>query len=203
MRILIDMDGVTVALLEEWIRRYNQIWNDNLKVSDIKSWSVHEWVKPECGKRVYEILKHRGLFDNLRPHDGAIETITEIVHRGHDVRFCTAPPSADAALGKVEWVTREFAHLDFNASHVMQLHDKAWINADALIDDKPETIIKWKSWSKTPHPNFTAPVIMAIAHPYNRDCAEVADVYAESSEDMAAAWATILSAVKRLESIRQ
>lgn len=202
MRILIDMDGVTVALLEEWIRRYNVLWDDNLPISAIKSWSVHEWVKPECGKRVYEILYHRGLFDNLRPHDGAIEAITQLHEDGHDIRFATATPTADAAKGKMNWIAREFKHLGFGTSHVMQLHDKTWINADILIDDKAETIKKWKAWSETPHPKFTTPVIMAVAHPYNRDCEDVADVYAESSTDMQAAWSTILSAVRKLESER-
>jgi 5'(3')-deoxyribonucleotidase len=189
------MDEITVDLMTEWLRIYNLEWKDNLARDAVKDWDFHKFVKPECGKKVYEILKRPGLFDHLQPHEGAVEAITDLVNHGHDVRFATAPPSSDAARGKIEWVKRTFAHLRFGIDHVLQLHDKAWLNADILIDDKPATI---KEWAKKP-----GCVIMAIAHPHNRDCEGIAHVYAESYKDTKRAWKIIVEAIHKLEKERK
>ncbi len=191
MRVLIDMDEITVDLINEWLRAYNQEWSDNVKRADITDWDFHKFVKPACGKKVYDILKRPGFFDYLPPHAGAVDAITELVEHGHDVRFATAPPSSDAARGKIEWVMREFKHLDFGISHVLQLHDKSWLNADVLIDDKPQTIKEWAN-----KPGCT---IMTIAHPHNKDCKDIADVYAQSYKDTKKAWKTIVNAINNLE----
>jgi len=195
LRILVDMDEITVNLMSDWLRIYNQEWNDNLTHDKILDWDVHQFVKPECGKKIYQILKRPGLFDYLPPMPGAVDSITELVKAGHDVRFATAPPSSDAARGKIEWVLRNFGHLDFKIDHVMQLHDKAWINADVLVDDKPDTIKKWHMLDR----GFgNDPVVMAIAHPWNTNCSDIADVYAKSYKEPEKAWKTIVSAIHKL-----
>lgn len=190
LRILVDMDEITVDLLTEWIRIYNLEWDDDITREALKDWDFHKFVKPECGKKVYQILQRPGLFDYLPAHKGAVEHITKLVNDGHDVRFATASPSPDAARGKIEWVKRHFKHLDFGISRVLQLHDKAWLNADVLIDDKPQTIKEWAS-----KPNCT---IMSIEHPHNRMVSSVPDVYAVGYQDMERAWKTVYSAICEL-----
>lgn len=195
MRILFDMDGVAAALLEEWLRRYNIQWQDNMTHADIKSWGVHEWVKPECGRRVFEILHQSDLFDSLRPHDGAIEFITKTAERGHDCLFATAAPGPEAARGKMSWAMRHFAHLGWGPEHVIFTHRKDWIRADVLVDDKPDTV---RAWAENPHDA----VIISISHPYNQEIAEVADFFAQSWEDMYNAWKSIYEEICRLEETR-
>lgn len=190
MRILVDMDGICVNLYDDWFGTYNREWKDNLKIEDVKGWNVHEYVRPECGKKIYQILNRPGFFDYLPALPGAVRSITELVERGHDVRFATASPSADGARGKVEWVRREFAHLNFGVRHVLQLHDKEWLKADMLIDDKGETIQEWGKAGRT---------VMAIEWPYNRWACEHATVYAKDYKNTEAAWQTIMKAIRKLE----
>ena len=206
MRILIDMDEITVNLTDEWLRIYNQEWDDDLTREKITSWAMHEHVVPECGRDVYKILQRPGLFDHLPPMDGAIEAITEMVACGHIVKFATSPPSADAARGKIEWVTRHFKHLKFGKSDMMQLEDKEWLapSVDVMIDDKPAMIQKWRDYADLVDSigNVDSPRIMTIAHHYNQDMKKVAHVFAESVDDTEAAWGEIITAIHDLDDER-
>lgn len=190
MRILVDMDGICVNLYDSWFEAYNRDWHDNLTIDRVQGWNVHEYVQLECGTKIYDILHRPGFFDYLPALPGAVNSITELVGRGHDVRFATASPSADAARGKIEWVRREFKHLNFGVKHVLQLHDKQWLKADMLIDDKPETIEEWGRAGRT---------VMAIRWPYNEWAKEFATVYAQDYKDTEAAWQTIMKAIRKLE----
>ena len=56
MIILVDVDGVVANLADEWIKRYNADWDDNLTKEKIKTWGIVEHIKPECGNRIYEYI---------------------------------------------------------------------------------------------------------------------------------------------------
>ena len=201
MRILVDMDEIVVNLLDEWIRIYNREWDDNLMVDDIDAWDTHKFVKPACGKQIYQILKRPGLFDYLPPHAGAIDAITTLVAAGHDVRFATAPPSADSCRGKIEWVKRHFAHPDFGMSQVLMLHDKNWLapSVDVLVDDKPKTIVEWREYAdRADNAGYHSPRIMTIAHPYNKPVLDKAHVVGYDANDTQRAWETIVEAINKL-----
>lgn len=51
MKIGIDLDNVLNNLNQEWIKLYNNDYDDNLAIEDIKDWNLHKYVK--CGKGIY------------------------------------------------------------------------------------------------------------------------------------------------------
>jgi 5'(3')-deoxyribonucleotidase len=197
------MDEIAVDLLTEWVRQYNLTHDDTLDRAAITDWDVHKFCKPESGKEVYKILRRPGLFDHLPPQRGAVEAITELVESGHDVRFATSTPSADAARGKVEWVTRMFKHLNFGISNIIQMADKVWLapSVDVLVDDKPQTIMEWRKYSD--EQGRTGPRIMTIRHPHNDHVAHLAHVVGEDYTNTEKAWLTILGALHHLAEERQ
>lgn len=202
LKILVDMDEIAVNLIDEWLRIYNREWHDDLTREQVRGWDVHSYTRPDCGIQIYQILQRPGLYDYLPPNPGAIETVSEWVQRGHDVRFATAAPSADSCRGKVEWVKRNFKHLDFGISRVLFLHDKRWLapSVDVLIDDKPQTIQEWREYAdEAQNTQEHIPKIFTIAHPHNIRGREHADGVAFDYKDMESAWMTLDGFIRELE----
>jgi 5'-nucleotidase len=73
MIILVDVDSTIADLVPEWLRIYNKIYNDNLTIDDITSWAIHKFAKPECGDKIYDILRMDTLYESVRPIEGAFE----------------------------------------------------------------------------------------------------------------------------------
>ena len=85
--ILVDVDGVTLCLDAEWFKRYNEDWGDNLKPEHVTRWAVHEFVKPSCGKRIYDYLLMPDLYDNVPLIAGALDGIMTLRNAVHRVVF--------------------------------------------------------------------------------------------------------------------
>ncbi len=179
MRVLVDMDGIVTDLLGKWLNRYNAMYGDTLDVENILSFDLHSYVHDVCGEDIYRIIEEPGFFDDLDPLPGAIAGVNNLREK-HEVRFATACAGPDSARAKLEWIER---HFGLDRRHVFVCHDKDWIEADAIIDDKPDTLVRFAELGRR-----TA----TIAYPYNRSIAPQVDVYAESYEDPAAAWAQIV-----------
>lgn len=163
MRILVDMDAIVVDLFSEWCRAYNaapsifsDTEDDTLDIANVTEWNIGKFVRNPRG--LFAILERPGFFDYLPAIPGAVKGVTALIDAGHEIRFATAPPSGDAARGKIEWVKREFTHRGLTQRHVMFSHDKDWIQADAIIDDRPKTIAAWSEMGKR---------VATIEYPYN------------------------------------
>lgn len=182
MRILIDMDDIVVDLQTEWYRVYNEESGDDLTPEKVVDWDTSKFIKDEP-EFLYSIFSRPGFFDGLQPLPGAIEGVTALAALGHEIRFCSASPSPDASRAKMEWVDRHFARLGWRGHKMVILcHEKDWIEADVLIDDKPATLIAWgERWDGRE---------ITIEYPYNRGLDYVE--YAGSYLDTEIAWSRIV-----------
>ena len=136
-----DMDGVTADLHLEWYHRYNADYDDDLKIDDITEWSTHKFVKPECGLKMYSYLHEPGLFSGLDPIPGAVDGVKRVWAEGHRVVFITRPPAecGHAYVEKRRWVAKHFPEIvkDIGEVPIIFTQNKAWANADVLLDDAP------------------------------------------------------------------
>lgn len=176
-RILIDMDGILCDLLSKWVATYNFETGDELLVSDITAWGVEHFMTRAV--RPKEMIKRPGFFDDLMPIHGAVGAVKTLVMAGHDIRICSTPAGPDSARAKLDWCRR---HLDLDESSVILTHDKHWIDADVLIDDKPANIRAWAARGKK---------AMTIAYPYN-ECVGHLCFRSEGYQDPNNAWVSIL-----------
>lgn len=188
-KILIDMDGIVVDLLPDWLALYNEDWDDELGPENITSWDTHKHVKPECGGKVYELLNEPLFFRWLRPVDGAIEGVLKLKAQGHEIKFATASPCPGACTDKADWIEEHFPGV-FSHRDVIFAHEKVtWLDADILIDDRPDTIIEWANSGRT---------AATIAHPYNLCAALHAKIYAQDIFRPLVAWNTLVHSIKLL-----
>lgn len=183
MRILVDMDGIITNLLDPWLAEYNLRYDDCIGREDIRSFDVHKYVRKECGHKIYYIIKEPGLFRDLEPLPGALTGVQALIDSGHEVLIATSPSGPDSAKEKLVWV---WEWLGLGRRKVILMHNKHLLDADVLIDDKPTTIKAWVAKG-----GYSA----TIAHPYNRDCADIAHCYAEGYRDTEAAWHKIVADV--------
>jgi 5'(3')-deoxyribonucleotidase len=84
------------------------------------------------------------VFAAAQPVDGAIQGVKRIQQAGFDYIFVTSNLRGSLEA-KVDWLARhgfitDTKHLD---ARLVIASNKNLVSADVLIDDKPETILKW------------------------------------------------------------
>lgn len=145
MIIACDADGVTCNLHDPWLRRYNEDYGDTMQLHQWTSWNIHELVKPECGKKIYDYLHSPGLYGEVQPIAGALEAIQQLREWGHEIVF-TSACSYGMTDQKADWFVRHGFVKDnrpFLPPEFIPVMDKLKIDADLLIDDRAETVRDW------------------------------------------------------------
>jgi len=137
--ILVDVDYVTVDLHTEWYGRYNRDWEDNLQIEAVTRWALHEFVKPECGKKIYEYLLEPDLYDNVQITPGAKIALLELRSKGHRCVFVTS----GIHRGKYTLLHRHGMVTD--ESDFIVAKDKSLIKGDYIVDDYEQNIINSES----------------------------------------------------------
>jgi 5'-nucleotidase len=189
LRILIDQDAILADLLADWLALYNSKFDDALTKSDIHSWDVHKYVKPECGTAVYALPSAPGLYRNLKPIPGALAAVNSLLDDGHKVAIVTAHSEhPENTTEKMQWIYEHLPRLGHK--NVFFAHLKSWIKGDVLIDDSPNNIISYReSWPDAK--------ILSIAYAYNKSASHLCDVYAQDYTDTEKAWTEILTNIKK------
>lgn len=140
-RIAVDMDQVLVDLLTPWLERYNNDYQDNLKPSDIVSWNFCHIVKPECHKKIYTYLDDQSLFESLPIMDGSQE-ILKTLSNDYELFVVTAPWNPDNMATKFRYLQKNFSFI--SESNYVFTRNKSIVNADYLIDDKPDNFHEFR-----------------------------------------------------------
>jgi 5'(3')-deoxyribonucleotidase len=140
--VLVDVDGTVARLHDEWYARYNQDYNDNLTEDKVISWSLHQYVKPECGKKIYDYLNDPTLYDNVKPYDDSQFVCRELKRRGYRLIFVTA--GVPGAWPKLRWLTKyKFLTSDVVDEDFVCAYDKNLIRGNMLIDDRDKNVIEY------------------------------------------------------------
>lgn len=133
-RILLDVDGVVADTIPVWLGFYNTDYNDSLTIDDITDWGLHKFVKPECGKKIYDYLYLDNLYDNVKQIQGAREGFELLSANDYDVVFV----SSGFQPSKYRWMQRngflKAEKWEFDPKLVIA-HDKSLIKGEVMIDD--------------------------------------------------------------------
>lgn len=132
-KIGIDLDSTLNNLVEVWVKKYNEEYDDNLTSKKIIKWEMDELVKPECGKKIFNYLHDPMLFYNLDIKDGAKKTI-DFLSKNYELYIVTAY-TPDTCLDKSNWIKKH--KLKINDKNVIFINNKSLLDLDYLIDDGP------------------------------------------------------------------
>lgn len=135
MIIGLDVDSVVAELSPAWYGRYNKDYNDDLKPEKITDWNTHQFVKPECGTKIYEYLKDPTLYDDVKPISGALRVVNKL-KKNPKIRIIYITTSPIESYGrKFTWLV-EHGFLEPKELHnYFEVKDKNLIRADVLLDD--------------------------------------------------------------------
>jgi 5'(3')-deoxyribonucleotidase len=136
MIIAIDIDDTIANLSDAWLRRYNYDFNDNLKKKNITKWAVHEFVKPECGTKIYDYLKDPTLYDFIQPIPDSLEAVEFLRNFGR-VIFITAPTLE--TMGRKYYWLKEHHYID-SLDDYIETKEKYLIKYDYIIDDRYDNV---------------------------------------------------------------
>lgn len=127
---MVDVDDVTADLMNNWLKIYNEEYDDSIKKEQIEDWKVHEFLKPSCGMKFYNYLTKK-LYKDISPIEGALEGVKELRKYAH-VIFVTSFIPKTAGI-KYEWLVKH-QFLD-NSRDYIETYSKGLIKADIMIDD--------------------------------------------------------------------
>jgi len=152
--IAVDVDDVTFDLVGALIKRYNAEYNDKLKKEDITSWYLAQFVKEECGEKIYEYFQDPSIYNDIEIIENAWAGVKALEMLGNRVVFATHS-SIGASGAKYEKLLR-LGFLDRQEDYI-EAKDKSLIRADYLIDDKPTNVENFKG------------VGIAFSQPWNKN----------------------------------
>lgn len=132
MDILIDVDDTVCELVDTWLLLYNKQYNDNLTKNDIIDWEITQFVKPECGDKIFDFINNQKVYDIIPQVPGSLEGIKVLREMGHRIVFVTW--AMEHAMGaKYRWLKNN-DYLD-SPSNYIECKDKSLIRADIMLDD--------------------------------------------------------------------
>jgi len=152
-----DMDDVLAKFDIGFLEHYNAMYDDNLKPDDMYDWDMTKYVKPECGSKIYDLLRIPGLFRYLKPAPHSQEVIQRLSDDDYLILIVSDSPAGHAycqymkdplnisnpADDKRMWLKEHFPMIPQN--HIWLGGTKHFIKGDVLVDDKPATYEKYES----------------------------------------------------------
>lgn len=156
MRILCDMDGVLVNLLDTWLSEYRECTGETVWPSAITTYHFAAHVKQP-------VVLHRCLPSALRsaaPMPGA-QAFAKLIEQ-HTVHIVTyVPHDCPSGFGsKLNWLADYFPA--FDRDRVIFTKEKWKVNGDLLIEDNAQACADWLA----AHPEGQVALMDA---PYNRE----------------------------------
>lgn len=132
MKIGVDLDDVCNNLVSAWLEKYNEDYDDNVKIEDIKTWCIYEYVK--CGKDIFKYLNDGKLYKSLSIKDNAANIIEKLC-KDNDVYIVTANYNygKEVCDDKINFIRKYLPFIDIN--NVIFTSHKYLLDLDVLIDD--------------------------------------------------------------------
>ena len=137
MIAIFDIHDTIADFINPWLRLYNKKWDDNLKKEDIKGWHLADYVKPECGEKIYDLLRYKRIYSGMRPIPYALETVNEFRAKGFEIGYATASIYS-VVEDNFKWLNKYGFWQD--KDHFIVTKSKHLIRADIIFDDGPHNL---------------------------------------------------------------
>lgn len=201
MKILIDLDSMVADLMTSWLVAINANHAEQhgtFTLSQVKSWNVG--AHHPAGAQVFDYLKRKNFYANLRPIPGAIGALWNSKNWGHQ-HYVVGDliKSATCEAEKREWVRQWLPWIPdervflLRGEELRKVHIARALNLDLALEDGPHHVTEL----------FNAGIpSFCIGYEYNRHIKDQCALYVppESHEyDLKRAWRQIESLLEHAQ----
>jgi 5'-nucleotidase len=156
LRICVDMDEVMADTLAEYIRRYNQTFDEDVTPQDLAGKGLWDIAPLDRQQQLRDFLDAEDFFEDLDLMPGSQDVLSKLSLR-FEIFIATQAMAVPNSLGsKFRWLQRHFPFIP--PSHYVFCGDKSILRADFLIDDQPKNLLRFQGQGllySAPH-NLTA-----------------------------------------------
>jgi 5'(3')-deoxyribonucleotidase len=139
----LDLDTCLNNIEDHWLAQYNADYNDNITPENLLTWDTYKYVKPECGKKIYDYIERPGFFLNLDPKPYT-QRVTKWLIEYADLYVVTAY-TPNTCMDKAQWIKQYYSWIPVR--NIMFVNDKSKILLDYLVDDGPHNVEVFKGKS--------------------------------------------------------
>ena len=155
-RICVDMDEVMADTLAEHLRRYNQAFDEEVKVDDLVGKGLWEITPLDRQLQLRAFLDAEDFFEDLPLMPDSQQVLKDLSAR-FEIYIATQAMAVPNSLGpKYRWLQRHFSFIP--PTHYVFCGNKSILRADYLIDDLPRNLQRFEGQGllySAPH-NLTA-----------------------------------------------
>jgi 5'(3')-deoxyribonucleotidase len=136
------MDEVMADTLAEHLRRYNQTFDEEVKLEDLAGRGLWEITPADRQEQLRAFLDAEDFFEVLDVMPGAQEVLADLSER-FEIFIATQAMSVPNSLGpKYRWLQRHFSFIP--PMHYVFCGNKSILRADYLIDDQPRNLERFE-----------------------------------------------------------
>lgn len=138
MIIAIDIDDTLCNLQEVVIGLFNDRYGSHYTLKDFTEYDIMNVLPTKDAIIMKDIYGEVGLYDKVKPLNGAKKALEKLINLGHQVYLITAAVPKNYGE-KVDFIKRFFPCID--ESHIVSMRHKWLFNCDVMIEDNLQTLI--------------------------------------------------------------
>jgi 5'-nucleotidase len=136
-RIRFDIDDTVLPLVPHWLKKYNDLWGDNLSYDQITDWNIGSFTKSECQNKMYDFLEDPHLYDDITPLPDALTAVNKLRELDNEIIWATTSTVGSSGR-KFIWLQDHGFFQKGDAYFETLTGSKHLIKADISFDDKFE-----------------------------------------------------------------
>ena len=142
LRICVDMDEVMADTLAEYLRRYNQTFDEDVTPQDLAGKGLWDIAPLDRQQQLRDFLDAEDFFEDLDLMPGSQDVLRQLSSR-FEIFIATQAMAVPNSLGsKYRWLQRHFPFIP--PTHYVFCGDKSILRADYLIDDLPKNLLRFE-----------------------------------------------------------
>ncbi len=127
------MDNTLENLTDAWVECLNGRYGLDVKPEEITDWDMTKSFPTLTATQVFEPIHENNFWDNVKPINGALETLVKLIKDGHAIYVVTASHYETLAAKMENVLFRWFPF--FKWDDVIVTAHKQFIRGDVMIDD--------------------------------------------------------------------
>jgi 5'(3')-deoxyribonucleotidase len=169
VRLGIDLDGVVADFNSGWVTRYNEDFGTDIPLDAMRAWNGIPSLTHfrDMGEFWRWARDHGGhsMFRHLETYPGAVETLSGLRRKGHDVVILTSKPNW-AVHDTFAWIADH--RIPTREVHILE--EKWRVPCDLYLDDAPHVV--WQLHRSRPEAT-----VCRFVRPWNQPVVGTVDVH--------------------------